>query len=250
MLISVVIPAYNEALFIGQTIIQLKQAITGIENSDFQWEIIVCNNNSTDNTASIAAELGATVVFESINQISRARNTGARAAKGDWLIFLDADSYPTAALLRDVLTIIKSEKYIGCGTTIDVQGGTLLSKLRMERMNPWYRFLNFCGGVFLPCEKAAFEAVDGFSLGLYAYEELDFVRKLKRYGKKQGKKFTILHKNPVITSGRKGETDIKSLWSVFISSNVAFLLFLLHFIFPVSWMQKVNRRFLGYWYKR
>ena len=50
----------------------------------------------------MAAATGATVVFEPVNQIARARNTGAAAATGDWLIFVDADSRPSAELFADV----------------------------------------------------------------------------------------------------------------------------------------------------
>ena len=71
-------------------------------------ELIVCDNNSTDRTAAIAAAAGAIVVFEPINQISRARNTGAARATGDWLLFVDADSFPTRELFADVVAAISS----------------------------------------------------------------------------------------------------------------------------------------------
>src|SRR5688572_1912804 len=76
-------------------------------------ELIVCDNNSTDRTAEIARAAGATVVFEPINQIARARNRGAAAATGDWLIFVDADSYPTRELLEEVRKAILSGALAG-----------------------------------------------------------------------------------------------------------------------------------------
>ena len=63
-------------------------------------ELIVCDNNATDRTAAIVCEEGALVVFERINQISRARNTG------DWLLFVHADSHPNRALFADALRVI------------------------------------------------------------------------------------------------------------------------------------------------
>ena len=42
------------------------------------------------------------MVFEPVNQIARARNTGAAAATGDWLVFIDADSHPSAELFAEV----------------------------------------------------------------------------------------------------------------------------------------------------
>ncbi|MEK6246435.1 MAG: glycosyltransferase family A protein, partial [Pseudomonadota bacterium] len=66
------------------------------------WELIVCDNNSTDDTAGIARAAGARVVFEPHNQISRARNRGAAGAAGEWLVFVDADSSPSPGLFRDL----------------------------------------------------------------------------------------------------------------------------------------------------
>jgi len=84
MFLSVVIPAFNEAELIGQTLGQIKYALSENYSGDFQWEIIVGNNNSSDGTSAIAAKAGAKVVFEPINQISRARNCGAGLARGEY----------------------------------------------------------------------------------------------------------------------------------------------------------------------
>ncbi len=78
--ISVVIPCYNEEEGIARVIPSLPTSVD---------EVIVVDNNSTDKTAQIAEGFGARVVFEPINQISRARNSGARAADGRYLVFLD-----------------------------------------------------------------------------------------------------------------------------------------------------------------
>ena len=79
-LISVVIPAYNEGEFLRQTLERIQQAIDANRNEGIAWEMVVCDNNSGDDTAVIAQNSGATVVFEPVNQISRARNSGAAAA--------------------------------------------------------------------------------------------------------------------------------------------------------------------------
>ena len=52
-------------------------ALNDNKDEGFSWEIIVCDNNSTDKTGEIAGKMGARIAFEPINQISRARNTGA-----------------------------------------------------------------------------------------------------------------------------------------------------------------------------
>ncbi len=71
------------------TLDALQKAMKAI---DMAGEMIVADNNSRDRTPEIAREHGAIVVFEPINQISRARNAGAKAARGRYLIFLDADT--------------------------------------------------------------------------------------------------------------------------------------------------------------
>src|SRR6185369_12224787 len=96
--LSVVVPAFNEERLLVATLDSIKAAAQGL--GDWNWELVVCDNNSTDRTAEVARAAGAKVVFEPHNQISRARNTGAAAATGEWLLFVDADSTPSRALFE------------------------------------------------------------------------------------------------------------------------------------------------------
>ena len=84
---------------LGESLAEIKSAARAFAPRGWDFELIVCDNNSTDRTAEIARAAGATVVFEPVNQIARARNSGAAAATGDWLIFVDADSHPSADCL-------------------------------------------------------------------------------------------------------------------------------------------------------
>jgi len=250
MLLSVIIPAFNEEKFLEGTLTRLETAINENNSDGFTWEIIVCDNNSTDGTSDLAERLGARVVVEPHNQIAKARNRGASVARGKWLLFLDADSYPSVKLLSETLTIIESNQYVGCGTTVKVKGGTVFNKLRMERLNPLFRLFNWSGGAYLLCRVDAFQALGGFSQDLYAYEEVDFVIRLKRYGRLQNQKFTVLHRYPVVTSGRKGEYRLSVIFTLFISNFLAIFFFGLHFLLPRSLRAKVRPgRLLDYWYR-
>ena len=100
--ISVIVPAFNEEKLLGASLAEIKTAAAAFTRLGWDFELIVCDNNSTDRTADIARAAGAKVVFEPVNQIARARNCGAAAATGDWLIFVDADSHPSAELFADV----------------------------------------------------------------------------------------------------------------------------------------------------
>jgi glycosyltransferase involved in cell wall biosynthesis len=118
MKISVVIPAFNEERLLGESLAKIKSAAGAFTGRGWEVELIVCDNNSTDRTAEIARAAGATVVLEPVNQIARARNTGAAAATGDWLVFVDADSHPSAELFGDVAGQILSGRCLAGGATI------------------------------------------------------------------------------------------------------------------------------------
>src|ERR1039458_7030982 len=95
-------------------------------------EIIVCDNNSTDRTAELARAEGAAVVFESVNQIARARNSGAAAASGDWLVFIDADSHPSEGLFTDVAEQIAAGRCLAGGSTVMLEGPYWVAKLTTQ----------------------------------------------------------------------------------------------------------------------
>ena len=100
MKVSVVIPAFNEEKLLPSTLGAVRAAAAAFTARGWEWECVVCDNNSTDRTAEVARAAGAAVVFEPVNQIGRARDAGARAATGAWLVFIDADSWPSPAAGR------------------------------------------------------------------------------------------------------------------------------------------------------
>jgi glycosyltransferase involved in cell wall biosynthesis len=116
MMISIIVPAFNEEKLLGRTLACIREATAALPQQT--WELIVCDNNSTDRTAEIARSAGARVVFEPLNQIARARNAGAAQAKGDWLLFIDADSSLSMALLRETAIAIQSGKVLAGGATV------------------------------------------------------------------------------------------------------------------------------------
>ncbi len=198
---SLVIPAYNEEVWLPQCLEAVKKAMFLEERPG---EVIVVDNNSSDGTARIAREMGAQVVFEPINQISRARNAGARDAKGRYLIFLDADTLLPPALLKATLDVLDSGSCCGGGSLLsfDRTNNFLGNSLACIFRHLSERYHLAPGGYFF-CTREAFEAVEGFSLKLYASEEIRLSRQLKRWGKARGMQFRILKDNPVLTSAPK-----------------------------------------------
>ena len=203
MKISVVVPAYNEERLLPASLASIRDASQAFEAAGWACELIVCDNNSTDSTASIAAAAGALVVFEPVNQIGRARNAGASGATGDWLLFVDADSFPTRELFADVVRAIRDGRCLAGGSTVYVTdvGAPLRSMLMF--WNAWSRALKWAAGSFIFCEAAAFRSIGGFSEELYAAEEVDLFRRLKRLARRTGRRIDILHRHPLLTSGRK-----------------------------------------------
>jgi glycosyltransferase involved in cell wall biosynthesis len=203
MRISVIIPAYNEEKLIAETLRSIREALGAFTERGWANEIIVCDNNSTDRTAELAREGGAQVVFEPVNQIARARNTGARAASGDWLVFVDADSKPGVALFADVARAIESGRCLAGGATMYFDGDARWAKMGVSAWNCISRVAKFAAGAFIFCEATAFRELGGFDEQLYVSEEIDLSKRLKKLARKRGKSVVILHEHPMSTSSRK-----------------------------------------------
>jgi GT2 family glycosyltransferase len=199
--ISIVVPAFNEERLLGGSLAQIKAAAGAFAQRGWDFELIVCDNNSTDRTAEIARAAGATVVFEPVNQIARARNCGAAAATGDWLVFVDADSHPSAGLFADVAEQIQSGKYLAGGSTVRLDEKHFVAGCVTQLWNYASRSLKLLAGSFIFVETAAFRKLGGFSNELFVAVELS--QRLKKLARGQGRGIVILHRHPLVTSARK-----------------------------------------------
>ena len=100
---SVVIPVRNRPE-------EIRRCLAGLRAMDApvdEYEIIVVDNGSTDETARAAAEAGARVLSEPAPNRCRARNLGAREAKGEWIAFLDSDCVPDPNWLSSLERVIQ-----------------------------------------------------------------------------------------------------------------------------------------------
>lgn len=203
MKVSVVVPAYNEERLLPGTLAAIRDAAAAFDAAGFHWELVVCDNNSTDQTAAIARAAGARVVFEPVNQISRARNAGAAVATGEWLVFVDADSHPSRGLFADVARTIRDGRALAGGSTIRIDHPALPIRLMTLWWNATSRIMRWAAGSFIFCEAVAFRAVGGFSERLFAAEEIDLFRRLKRLARARGRSIEIVAANALVTSARK-----------------------------------------------
>lgn len=203
MKISIVVPAFNEEKVLARSLAAITEASGAFRGRGWETEIVVCDNNSTDRTPEIARAAGARVVFEPVNQISRARNKGGFAADGGWLIFVDADSFPSPALFDRVAGQIESGRCVGGGCLIEMDGRVPGSDLLVRLWNLISRVRRWAAGSFIFCDAAVFRELNGFSEALYASEEIDFCKRLNRAGRRLKRRVVIITDVRMLTSARK-----------------------------------------------
>ncbi len=204
--VSVVVPAFNEEKLLPACLASIRSAAVAFEKVGWAWEMIVCDNNSTDQTAAVATEAGARVVFEPVNQIGRARNRGASQAQGEWLVFVDADSEASAELFRELHGVLASGKAVGGGACLMADDSTSAKmQVPLAVWNRLSRLARWPAGSFLYCRRDIFEELGGFSLKHFAAEELELARRMKRAGRPRGLRMVILPRARLRTSSRKVE---------------------------------------------
>jgi glycosyltransferase involved in cell wall biosynthesis len=192
--ISFVIPAYNEEHLIAGTLSALREAA---RTAGEPHEILVVDDGSSDRTAAVAQELGAQVVRVNCRQISAARNAGAREARGDLLVFVDADTRVHGALVRAAFEAMRTGAAGGGSAVRFDEPLPAYARLLATLLVALMRSARLAAGCFLFCTREAFEAVGGFDERLYGAEEIVMSQALKRQGR-----FVVLREY-AITSGRK-----------------------------------------------
>jgi glycosyltransferase involved in cell wall biosynthesis len=203
MHLSIIIPAFNEELLIEACLKSVHASLVANAKPDLTSEIIVVDNNSTDNTAELARRAGAQVVFEPVNQIGRARNTGAAVATGDWLLFVDADSILNPGLLGDILRLIEEGRIVGCGSAIKMQDLPWWASGVLRLWTATSVLFRWAAGALVVSRADAFRDVGGFDQELYAADEITLSEKLKKWGRPRSLEFPILTKHPLESSPRK-----------------------------------------------
>jgi glycosyltransferase involved in cell wall biosynthesis len=192
--LSFIIPAHNEEALIGETLRILR---TSANAQGEPYEIIVVDDASTDRTAEIARAAGATVVQIDRRQIAASRNAGARAARGDIFIFVDADTHVFPPTIRAAVAAIR-DGAVGGGASIRLDAHTpLWARLTFVLLVWLMQVIHWAAGCFIFARRDAFEAVGGFDERYYATEELVLSRALKTRGR------MVIVREPVLTSGRK-----------------------------------------------
>ncbi|GIW99130.1 MAG: glycosyl transferase [Pirellulaceae bacterium] len=201
-MISIITPAHNEAEFIEPGLQAVQEAAKRV---DEPVEHIVVLNRCTDATQEIAQRYGARLVFEDAKNLSVIRNAGARAAQGEILVTIDADSRMSPGMLAEVRRRLDSGRYIGGGTMIYPERWSLGILCSALVVAPYLLWQGVSCGMFW-CFKHDFEAIGGFDPRLLSVEDVDFGRRLRALGRQQGKRYGTIVNEYIVTSCRKFDT--------------------------------------------
>lgn len=198
---SIIVPAFNEEELLPATLARLGEAMARLE--EFRGELIVTDNDSEDRTAELAKSFGAKVVFEEHRQIARARNTGAAESRARYLIFVDADTLVSDALLRRTLETLESGDHCGGGALPTFDSEPTRPVARLMAVWRWIsKTFSWAAGSYLFCLREAFTDVGGFDERFYAAEEIHLSKSLKKWGRRRKMTMKILEEE-LVTSDRK-----------------------------------------------
>jgi glycosyltransferase involved in cell wall biosynthesis len=198
---TIVVPAHNEEQLLPGGLAAIDRAARRL-GAGVDVEVVVVANRCTDATASIARDAGAVVVEDPARNLSTVRNAGVAAGTGDIVVTLDAD----CRMHPDTLVAI--ERALATGRYV---GGAV--KVVPERTSPGIRAtyallavaiaVTRLGGGLFWCRREDFDAIGGFDPAVRVGEDLDLARRLRRHGRRTGRRFTTLAGVPLVASCRK-----------------------------------------------
>ncbi|HEX7090105.1 MAG TPA: glycosyltransferase [Longimicrobiales bacterium] len=121
--VTVVVCSHNGAATIRET-------LEGLKRLDYpDYEVIVVDDGSTDDTAAIAAVHGVRLIRTANRGLSHARNTGLEAARGEVVAYIDDDAYPDPHWLRYLVMCLLDGGHAGAGgPNLPPPGGGLLAE--------------------------------------------------------------------------------------------------------------------------
>lgn len=226
-MLSVIIPTYNEAGQLAETISGLYAVNTGHE-----LEIIVVDGGSTDETLAVARKCGAIAVKSDLKGRAVQMNRGASIAKGEVLYFLHADSIPPKGFTTQILDAYQRGIKSGCFRLAFDHDHWFL------RANAWFtRFdvnaVRF-GDQSLFATKEVFQEAGGFREELWMMEDQEIIHRLKKHGR-----FAVLN-DIVVTSARKYLDN-----GIYRMQGIFYGIWALYYLgYPQAQLLKLHRRLI------
>jgi len=236
--ISLIVPAYNEEEYLPVLLDSVEEARERFIFGPAFIEVIIADNGSTDNTTLIAEQRGCLTVHEELRIIGAVRNRGARAAQGEILAFTDADNIIHHNTFNEIEKAMSSPKIVGGSTGVRLERMSLGIASAYAFLIPLVWATGMDTGVIF-CRKRDFCDVGGYNEGHLFAEDVDFLWRLRNYGRIRGQRLVRIRKCKAVTSTRK--FDQFGDWH-YISLIFKFLLSL---IIPKYKLEGFARK---YWY--
>lgn len=193
--VSVIVPAYNEEK-------RIKLCLDSILNQDHkgEYEIILVDNNSTDNTVKIARRFfpRVRIVPESKQGVIFARIRGIKEAKGEIISFTDADSIVPKFWLSKIVKAGKNPRVAGIGGTVNLTPKNSWISICESLINNFNVSFKTFHGANMSFKKDAYLQCGGFLQKMNLAEDVYLALKIRKVGK-----IEVLEDNPVTTSSRR-----------------------------------------------
>jgi glycosyltransferase involved in cell wall biosynthesis len=211
--ISLVIPAYNEAQLLPRLLDTIEAARDRYGRGRSQIEVIVADNDSTDDTEAIARARGCVVARVSKRMIAAARNGGAALATAPILCFVDADMQIHPETFNAIARAMDNSRFVGGATGCTMERWSAGIALTYAMILPLVWLTNMDTGVVF-MRRADFLETGGYPEGRHYAEDVAFLFKLIRLGRSRGQRMTRLRAFKSIASTRKFDRygDWHYLW--------------------------------------
>ncbi len=204
-MLSIIIPTFNEEKYLPSLLESIKKqkfGTKGSANNKKDYEVIVADAASKDNTVNIAKKYGCIIVKGGL--LPKGRNNGAKAAKGDIFLFLDADTILPPSFLKNALRKFKKEHLGVAGFTLFPLSKKNIDKIAFNVFNKWSVLTqkvspHAATGILVT--RKAHEAVGGFDESITFIEDYPYSRAVSKIAK-----YGFIHE-PLFTSTRRYQKD-------------------------------------------
>lgn len=196
-MLSIIVPTLNEEKYLPLLFEQIKK-------QDYRdYEVVVADAGSTDKTLEIVREYGHRLVPG--GTVAQGRNRGAKAAKGELLLFMDADNIYLPGDFFSLLVKEFEEKRCDIATFPMYIDGNKVDKVVFKVYNWWVksfqRFKAYASNSMI-VKKGVFEKIGGFDETIRLAEDHDFARRAAKVGK-----FRFIEIDPVLASSRRMDKE-------------------------------------------
>jgi len=198
---SLIIPAYNEERLLGRLLDSVDAARATYGRGD-AVELIVADNASTDRTAVIAAMRGCRVIVVEKRVIAAARNAGARAARGEFLAFVDADAQVHPDTFVEIDRALADPRVVAGATGARLERWSIGIAFTYAMIVPIVFVTGMDTGVTF-CRKEDFEAIGDYDESRLVAEDVAFLWALRRFGQTRGQRLARATRAKIVASTRK-----------------------------------------------